>query len=90
MDEVSNIVKDIKTLRTGEGSVRIRISMGYSREVPLTGIWVKPSIDLEVTQPLDVETDEYIRMIVNYLTPKLKELEKHLVKLAGFNPTKRG
>lgn len=80
-----NIVQEVKVLPVGEGQVRIGIHMGYSREVPNTGIYVKPSIYLEVPKPLDYELDEYVSMIIEHLSPKLKEIERQLMRLAGFS-----
>lgn len=79
-----NIVQEVKVLPVGEGQVRVGIQLGYSREVPNTGIYVKPSIYLEVTKPVDIELDEYVAMIIDHLSPKVKDIERQLMRLAGF------
>lgn len=77
---------DASVLRIGDGPIRVRVDMGYSKEVKGTGIWVKPSLSLEVPVPDDEDVNEYINKVVSYLSPKLKEIETNILRLNGFNP----
>lgn len=85
-DEFNEMEVNASVLRIGGGPVRVRVDMGYSKEVKGTGVWVKPSLSLEVPVPEDEDVNEYIDKIASFLSPKLKELEANIMRLSGFGP----
>lgn len=77
----------LKTLPVGDGVVRLGMQIGVTREY-VKGVWLKPSIYLEVEKPQDVALDAYAQMLLEAVASAFVTLEQRNIQLAHVPPKK--
>ncbi len=73
-------------LPVGDGPVRVAFGMGFSRDVK--GVWLKPSVFMEVPVPDGMDVNEYIDMFFKpHIQYRLYEVFEELMILNGMGKT---
>lgn len=86
---MATLEEEVTTLRVGDGPVRVRISLGYSKEVQ--DVWIKPGFSIEVLVPEDADVDDYIENeLAPYVRRKLLMRKKEVMRGAGLLKSKVG
>lgn len=80
---MKNTTREVKTLIVGEGEIRVGIGLGYSAQVA-DGMWLKPSIYVEVPAPKGVEIAEFTVQVLEFAEVQLIEVYDKLYQLLGL------